>query len=252
MTFEIHHGDCLEVLPSLERGSVSMFFMDPPYCSGGLHASERRAGPSDKYSTDGKNPWGEWAGDQKDQRGFFAWFSQVLRCCRLSARPGTYVFAFCDWRQVPIYTDAFQAADIIWRGIGVWNKGRGSRAPHKGYVRHQAEFLVWGTFGKCNSVSRHGPADGVVNVPNVPFREKRHQVQKPVGAIKPYVQLCEPGGLVVDPFCGVGSTGVASIAEGLRFVGIDRSEDYCAIARARCAHAAGQPSTPPLPHSNGS
>lgn len=35
-----------------------------------------------------------------------------------------------------------QIGGISWRGIAVWNKGPGSRAPHKGYFRHQCEFLV--------------------------------------------------------------------------------------------------------------
>lgn len=42
-----------------------------------------------------------------------------------------------------------------------------------------------------------------------------------------------PGGLVLDPFAGSGSTGVGALREGFRFVGIELSEDYAAIARAR-------------------
>jgi hypothetical protein len=42
-----------------------------------------------------------------------------------------------------------------------------------------------------------------------------------------------PGGLVVDPFCGSGTTGQAAIAHGRRFLGIDESADYVAMARRR-------------------
>ena len=49
--------------------------------------------------------------------------------------------------------------------------------------------------------------------------------------------ITPPGGLVLDPFCGSGSTGKAAILERLRFIGIDESPDYCEIARARCAWA---------------
>jgi site-specific DNA-methyltransferase (adenine-specific) len=43
------------------------------------------------------------------------------------------------------------------------------------------------------------------------------------------------GGLILDPFTGSGSTGVAALAEGFRFVGIEREAEYVAIARKRIA-----------------
>jgi site-specific DNA-methyltransferase (adenine-specific) len=43
------------------------------------------------------------------------------------------------------------------------------------------------------------------------------------------------GGLILDPFTGSGSTGRAAVAEGFRFVGIELSEEYATIARARIA-----------------
>jgi site-specific DNA-methyltransferase (adenine-specific) len=45
---------------------------------------------------------------------------------------------------------------------------------------------------------------------------------------------CPPGGIVLDPFCGSGSTGVAAIQESREFVGIDLSEHYVEIATKRC------------------
>jgi ribosomal protein L35AE/L33A len=46
-----------------------------------------------------------------------------------------------------------------------------------------------------------------------------------------------PGGVVLDPFCGSGSTGKAAILEGFQFVGIEREDEYVAIAKARCSAA---------------
>jgi site-specific DNA-methyltransferase (adenine-specific) len=47
-----------------------------------------------------------------------------------------------------------------------------------------------------------------------------------------------PGGLVLDPFTGSGSTGKGAVLEGFRFVGIELSPEYAAIARSRIAAAA--------------
>ena len=49
--------------------------------------------------------------------------------------------------------------------------------------------------------------------------------------------LCPPGGLVLDPFAGSGTTGVAAILGGHRAILIEREPEYCRIAEARCADA---------------
>lgn len=66
--------------------------------------------------------------------------------------------------------------------------------------------------------------------------------------VKPFdlmAYLCRlvtpPGGVVLDPFMGSGSTGKAAVLEGFKFIGIEREAEYLAIARARIEHAARQP-----------
>lgn len=68
-----------------------------------------------------------------------------------------------------------------------------------------------------------------------------HPTVKPVDLMRWLVRLVAPmGATVLDPFLGSGTTGIAALAEGCRFVGIEREEAYVAIARARIAHAAAQ------------
>jgi DNA modification methylase len=68
-----------------------------------------------------------------------------------------------------------------------------------------------------------------------------HPTVKPVSLLQWIVRLVTPpGGLVLDPFCGSGSTGVACVSLGFDFAGIDQDEGYCAIARARIAHRAAR------------
>lgn len=62
-----------------------------------------------------------------------------------------------------------------------------------------------------------------------------HPTVKPNALMRWLVRLvCPQGGTVLDPFMGSGSTGVACIQEGMRFVGIEMDEHYCEIANARC------------------
>jgi hypothetical protein len=73
-----------------------------------------------------------------------------------------------------------------------------------------------------------------------------HPTVKPTALMRYLVRLITPpGGLVLDPFMGSGSTGKAALLEGCRFLGIEREADYCAIARARLAAAAKVHSTAP-------
>lgn len=53
------------------------------------------------------------------------------------------------------------------------------------------------------------------------------------------------GGLILDPFCGSGTTGVACMQTGRRFIGIEIDAGYCDIARRRIAEAANTLWTPP-------
>jgi DNA modification methylase len=66
-----------------------------------------------------------------------------------------------------------------------------------------------------------------------------HPTVKPTALMRYLCRLVTPpGGLILDPFMGSGSTGKAALLEGFRFIGIEREADYAAIARARIAVAA--------------
>lgn len=61
-----------------------------------------------------------------------------------------------------------------------------------------------------------------------------HPTVKPQALMRYLCRLVTPpGGIVLDPFCGSGSTGLAALAEGFRFVGIEQKEEYCRIAADR-------------------
>lgn len=69
-----------------------------------------------------------------------------------------------------------------------------------------------------------------------------HPTAKPESLVRWMVRLgCPPGGLVADFFCGSGTTGVAALAEGCRFIGCDREAAYAEMSRARIAGTAARP-----------
>jgi site-specific DNA-methyltransferase (adenine-specific) len=152
---DLHLGDCIDVIDALDGEQFDAIVTDPPYSSGGVSMADRAADPVAKYQQTGqKKQWATFSGDNRDQRSWAFWSTIWMRRAKRLLRPSGYILAFTDWRQMPTTTDAIQAAGYIWRGVVPWDKGRSARAPHKGYFRHQCEYVVWGTLGTCRKAIR--------------------------------------------------------------------------------------------------
>ena len=90
----------------------------------------------------------------------------------------------------------------------------------------------------CNTDAQVRTLDGAP----LPVVANNHPAIKPVRLFSYLIHLlCPSSGVVLDPFMGSGTTGVAAIQSGFRFIGIDLDEDYCRIAQARIEHADGKP-----------
>jgi len=92
----------------------------------------------------------------------------------------------------------------------------------------------------CNREEGSAGADN----PRAGIRTRRantHPTVKPIEIMRYLVRLVTPpGGLVLDPFTGSGTTGAAAMLEGVRFLGMELSPEYAEIARARIAYWEGQ------------
>ncbi|GAB7078447.1 DNA-methyltransferase [Megalodesulfovibrio paquesii] len=230
----VYQGDALAVLRTLPDSFVDALVTDPPYSSGGLHASTRCADPAKKYQTTGtKRSYPPMLGDCKDQRSFITWATLWLSECWRLLRPGAPALVFSDWRQLPAMTDAVQATGFEWRGVVVWHKP--SARPMLGSFRRDAEFIVHAakppakTFNRtCHpGVLRHA----------VDTSRKVHLTGKPVALLKDLLAVTPEGGTVLDPFLGGGTTALACIETGRQFVGVELSPEYAALAADRIRQA---------------
>jgi len=218
---DLYPCEALRFLDSLPDESIDLVLTDAPYSSGGLTRSDRHASPRAKYVQTGtRRPHPNFSGDGRDGRGWLHWCTLWITQCHRVLRPHGYILMFTDWRQLPTATDALQAGGLIWRGLIVWDKTDCARAPHKGYYRHQAEYVVWGTKGVSKPATHGGPWRGVYRYP-VRQRDKHHMTGKPTPLCRDLVQCVPAGAVVLDPLAGSGTTLIAAALECRQAIGCE-------------------------------
>ena len=163
---ELYNGDCRAFLSNYNGERFDAVITDPPYASGGATLSERSVSTSQKYTATKKAcPFPDFMGDQMDSRSWLHMMADVLALARVQCHDGAVLVVFCDWRQIPLLTDAVQWAGWQWRGTLVWDKL--TSRPQKGRFRQQAEFVVWASNGKL-PIDRPVPVlPGVFRATNV-------------------------------------------------------------------------------------
>lgn len=232
---QLIQGDCLDVLSGGGLSQpVDLVLTDPPYSSGGLFAGDRKKATGSKY-TDGSSGFQDFSGDNMDQRSFTEFMRMVLSRARMLTKDGGIVACFVDWRNLPALTDALQAAGWVWRGVVVWNKK--SSRPQLGRFRNQCEYVVWGSNGPLPLERGVGVLPGVFTCSNVHSKHRHHQTEKPVEVLSGLIEICPQGGVVLDPFMGSGSTGVAAVNTGRSFIGIELDPGYFETAQQRINEA---------------
>lgn len=235
----LYLGDSLAVLRELEAGCVDAVITDPPYSSGGAFRGDRAQDTKTKYLSTGSGnieKTSDFGGDNRDQRSFHFWSTLWSSAALRASKPGAPALFFTDWRQLPISTDYLQSGGWVWRGVVPWTKK--TARPQMGRFSAQCEYVVWGSAGPMPLERGVGCLPGFYEFSYPSDRE--HVTQKPVDLMAAMVEICPAGGLVLDPFMGSGTTGVAAVASGRRFVGCEQSPEYFAIACRRIEEAYAQ------------
>jgi DNA modification methylase len=199
---ELHLADCRDVLPTLT--GVDACITDPPY---GIDYG-RAGGFSASHG------WGAW-------RENVAWDQE---------RPSKEIF------DLLLATGKNQ---IIWGGNYftdylpptmqwlVWDKGQRDFS--------LADFeMAWSSQWKAARIIQYARSKALQD-------GKQHPTQKPVEVMRWCIELLPKNAAVIcDPFMGSGTTGVAAVRLGRRFIGIEREEKYFDVARCRIEESTRQ------------
>jgi len=228
----LYQADALAVLAALPTASVDALITDPPYSSGGMVRSDRTVKSTDKSYVRSDSPnmlLGGVPGDSRDQRGWGYWVSLWLSESTRVLKPGGVALIFTDWRQLPTATDALQAGGYVWRGIVPWHKP--GAFPQSGRFAHSCEYVIWGTNG-ARSYGDHGFALPGFFEGRAP-RDREHMTQKPLDVMRSLCSIVPKHGVILDLFAGSGTTGVASVMNGCKFIGVELTEHYAEVAANR-------------------
>lgn len=222
--------DSLRWLATREPDQFDAIITDTPYSSGGQFRGDRTASVVDKYQQSGhaQGAYPEFYGDTRDGRSMLAWLSLVFADAWRVTKPEGVIVAFSDWRMLPTFTDAIQAGGWVWRGIVPWYKPNARR--QLGRFSGQCEYAIWGSKGPMPFERGVGALPGFFQSNSVPGEDRQHVTEKPESVMREIVKIVPDGGLICDPFTGSGTTGVAALLEGRRFVGCELSPEYFRVA----------------------
>lgn len=203
--YQLFQGDCLEIMPTLADKSIDAVVTDPPY---GIDY-ENAGGMS---AVNGWNEFKKYNWDK--QRPEQNIFTEILRVSSSQIIWGGNYF-----------TD-FLPPTMQWL---IWDKGQRNFSLSDFEMAWSSQYRGCRIFDYPRALALK---DG-----------KQHRTQKPVALIKWCIEQIKPSPkLILDPFMGSATTGVACMQMGIDFIGIEINPDYFAIAKRRIEQAAAQPS----------
>jgi DNA modification methylase len=219
----LYLGDCRDILPTL--GKVDAVVTDVPYLleSGGDKCKEM-GGKFDPSNYDNR---GDIIPVDIEFDQFMPLLSDVL--------PQGHAYFMVNNRYVARIENAALEAGFRFHNWLVWDKSTGT--PNRWYMKN-CEFTLFVFKGHAKPINDCGSRQ-LIKCQNVIGGD--HETQKPVPLMEHYIgNSSEAGQTILDPFMGSGTTGVAAVQMGRKFIGIERDERYFDIACKRIEDAQRQ------------
>ncbi|MDZ4696724.1 MAG: site-specific DNA-methyltransferase [Deltaproteobacteria bacterium] len=226
LRFQIEQADAVHWLRGLPSESVDLFVTDPPYESLEKH---RAIGTTTrlKHSKSSSNDWFQIFPNAR----FPELFTEIYRVLKRDA----HFYLFCDQETMFLAKPIGEQAGFkFWKPI-IWDKKKIGMGYH---YRARYECILFFEKGKrkLNDL-------GIPDIIEVPRIRNGYPTEKPAEVSEVLVsQSTELGALVVDPFMGSGSVGVAALTLGRRFAGNDILAEAVRLTNERLLALTVQPS----------
>lgn len=235
-SIRIYNDDCLEVMREIETSSVNLLLTDPPYNLGKFMKS-RNAGifrmRDNHFVASGWDDleYTEWT-EQMSQ-----FFNQSYRVLK----KGGALVVFMSLMKLETIISLAMEAGFYYKTVGIWHKT--NPMPRNMNITFVNSTEAWVYFLK-DAASGTFNNDGKMihdhlETSITPMSEKKygkHPTQKPLKLLENLVSvLSNPNDVVLDPFMGSGSTGVAALKQGRKFIGVELDKNYFEITQKRLA-----------------
>jgi len=238
-------GDCLDVLERLPEGSVDLIFADPPYflSNGGITCQ------SGKMVKVDKGGWDRSLGADGNHEFNRTW---LAACQRVLAPNGTI---FVSGTRHVIFSVGFAMQQLGFKMLNdiTWFKVTPPPNLSCRYFTHSTETILWAardqrskhyfnySLMKEDNGGKQMKSLWAIKPPyKIEKRFGKHPTQKPIALLDRILRAASrPGDLVLDPFNGSGTTGVAATLLGRAYVGVDKEAEYLDIAAKRMADCSG-------------
>ncbi|MBD2327556.1 site-specific DNA-methyltransferase [Alkalinema sp. FACHB-956] len=217
VTFTLHQADAVAWLRSLPDSSVDLVITDPPYESLEKH---RSVGTTTrlKHSKASSNNWFQIFPNHR--------FTELLPEIYRVLKNHRHLYLFCDAETMFVIKPmAEQVGFKFWKPI-VWDKQKIGMGYH---YRSRYEFILFFEKGKrkLNDLS-------IADIIEHPRIFRGYPTEKPIEVSEVLVrQSTVPGELVIDPFMGAGSVGLAALRQACNFWGNDICEEAIHITQQR-------------------
>lgn len=244
---KLYLGDCREILPTLAEGSVDMVFTSPPYnlgttTGGGFPAKKLgHYDPAASYRERGGH--GKWGGgaladgyddydDAMPMDAYIEWQKDMLReCWRVLSNAGAIYY-----NHKPRVLDGIALLPLAYnpdlpvRQIVIWARAGGVNFSPVAYLPTHEWIVI---LARANFRLRDKGASGVGDVWRIPQESSTdHPAPFPLALPMRAIETTTCA-TVLDPFMGSGTTGIACLRQGRKFIGIERNARFFDAARRR-------------------
>ncbi len=198
MSIELHNGDCLEVMRGMADDSVDAIVTDPPY---GI----------------GKADW--------DASFPVEWIPEAMRLLHADGR-------------LVVLTNGGDALRSAIMAMGDYYQATFAAWLCNGMKRGPISFGNWIAVIVGGHSRKWKPIQDVIRVVIDPTEKINHPSPKPLSLMEAVtLRLTQEGDIVLDPFMGSGTTGVACVNTGRNFIGIEKDAGYFEVAKRRIEEA---------------
>jgi site-specific DNA-methyltransferase (adenine-specific) len=221
----------MEVLKDIPENSIDLVVTDPPYkiVQGGcskVKSGTEVGGFLSKRNTDTQAHSKSGKLFKHNEIKFSEWVPEVFRVLKDS----THCYIMVNDRNMQEILNEGTKAGFKLQNILTWKKN--THTPNRYYLKN-SEFIVMFRKGKAKSINNMGTKT-VIEMDNIQRGQKLHPTEKPVDLLRMLIEnSTDIGDLVLDPFMGGCSAGVASVQLDRFFIGVEKDSQYFEIAEER-------------------